>query len=100
MSLELIVKPQARLDILDSFDWYEEQREGLGARFLIKVEKGLDAIRDHPTGYQIIDKKVSARRNLLRPFPFMIVYTIEKDRIVVYAVVHAKRHHRVWKRRF
>ena len=30
MNYKLIIRPEARVDLLDAFQWYQEQREGLG----------------------------------------------------------------------
>lgn len=38
MKYNLIVKPQAELDLLECTQWYESQNPGLGNRFIDAVE--------------------------------------------------------------
>jgi len=33
MDYEIIIRPEARVDLLDAFNWYQEQRPGLGFDF-------------------------------------------------------------------
>ena len=39
------------------------------------------------------------RRVLTRRFPYRVFFIVRPDAIVVFAVVHAARHDRVWKHR-
>ena len=44
MNYNLIVKPEAELDILRTAQWYEKKQQDLGLRFLDEVEEKLDWI--------------------------------------------------------
>lgn len=35
----MIIRPEAEADLADAQDWYEQQRQGLGAEFLLCVEE-------------------------------------------------------------
>ncbi len=39
MDYELIIRPEARMDLLDTFQWYQEQRSGLGFDFKLCVDE-------------------------------------------------------------
>jgi len=39
------------------------------------------------------------RRALVRRFPYEILYEIENDEIIIYAIYHCARDPEVWKRR-
>ena len=41
----------------------------------------------------------NVRRILTRRFPYKVFFFIEADQVEVIAVVHAKRHPRVWQKR-
>jgi hypothetical protein len=43
LSLRLIVRPDAEADIAAGYDWYEEQREGLGREFVAEVSSTIAA---------------------------------------------------------
>jgi len=38
MDYELLVRPEARVDLLDAFQWYQERRAGLGLDFKLCVD--------------------------------------------------------------
>ena len=97
MSLGLLLRPEARADLQDGYDWYEEQRPGLGEEFLREVRSVLDRVRDHPTLYQRIHHEV--RRALPRRFPYGIFYLVEPNRIVVLAITHQSRDPEIWRQR-
>lgn len=70
------------LDI--AFEWYEEQRRGLGFDFLDCVEAAIELIQQMPKLYAKHHEHF--RRALVRRFPFSIFYTIEEKEIVVHAI--------------
>ena len=72
----------------EAFDWYENKRSGLGTEFLDEVEMYYDRITQNPKHYQ---SHRNQRVAVLHRFPYKIVYEIENETIVVYAVYHDKR---------
>lgn len=48
MDYELIVRPEAKADLLDTFHWYQEQRQGLGHDFKLCVEEVISKIQRNP----------------------------------------------------
>jgi len=96
-NVEILIRPEAEHDIEQSFNWYEDQSDGLGKEFLRSVEAALSTIKKTPTAFQIIHNKI--RRVLLRRFPHAFFYFVRENRIVVIACLHHKRRPRIWKRR-
>lgn len=47
-----VLLPAAKRDIKKAYEWYEEQRPGLGDQFLKRVEDCLRAIRRSPKAFQ------------------------------------------------
>jgi hypothetical protein len=45
MPVELVIAPEAGLDIAEAYLWYESRRAGLGEEFLGSVEACLESIR-------------------------------------------------------
>lgn len=82
----LIFKEEARADIVNAFSWYEEQSEGLGHTFLRALESVYDILLKHPLIYQKVYKDF--RQAIVKKFPFVVLYAIEKDTIVVLRVFH------------
>ena len=88
MKYTLIVKAEALQDMTEAFSWYENKRAGLGTEFLDEVDKCFDRIVQTPGHYQSHrDQRVA----VLHRFPYKIVYEIEGETVVVYAVYHDKR---------
>jgi len=75
-----------------AYDWYEEQQTGLGDRFLNELEECYDKIESMPEIYAKI--KSNFRQIILPVFPYVIVFEILKNDIVVYAVFHTSRNPR------
>jgi plasmid stabilization system protein ParE len=72
--LPLVIRQEAEEELSKSFNWYEDQRQGLGDDFLLRIEAALDSIRNAPEINAPIYKTV--RRKLIRHFPYGIFYVI------------------------
>ena len=75
---------RAKDDLHIAFEWYGEQRRGLGLEFLDCVEAAIETIQQMPKLYA--KHHDHFRRALVRRFPFSIFYTIEEKEIVVHAI--------------
>jgi plasmid stabilization system protein ParE len=89
--------PDARRDFDESFDWYAKRSVLAAIRFASAIEAALDAIAAAPLRFPLLDR--IHRESPVARFPFRIVYRIVADRIVVVAVVHAKRRPGYWRDR-
>ena len=49
----IIVEPEAEADISEAFNWYEDQREGLGKDFMLCLEAAFTAARDRPGKFSL-----------------------------------------------
>lgn len=93
----LISEPLADLDVEAAFEWYENERPGLGLEFLDELRAAYSRIADGPLKYQHLRSGV--RRALLKRFPYAVYFAIEGDIAVVVAVLHASRDPAEWQRR-
>jgi len=67
----------------------ENKRQGLGYDFLLQVDAGLRFIERNP---EICPPEYrGTRKHLIKRFPYKIIYLVEKERIIVLAVIHGKR---------
>ena len=82
---------KASIEILDSWVWYEEQRDGLGDLFKDEVHAKIKFILRHPELYAITGKY---RQAPLDTFPFLILYQIREtqSRILIVSIFHTSRH--------
>jgi plasmid stabilization system protein ParE len=93
----MIIRPEAEADLVNARDWYERQRAGLGAAFLLCVEEVLERIGRTPEMYTAVYRDV--RRALTRRFPYAVYYRIAGHEVVVLGILHARRDPREWQSR-
>lgn len=89
MSLPIVFRRIARLELDKSIAWYDAQQRGLGLEFASEIENLIKRISDSPQQFRRIRNEI--RRAVLTRFPYTIQYITEKDRIVVLAIFHVKR---------
>lgn len=99
MSYRLVVRPKVDDDLWEAEAWYEQQQVGLGQRFLRVVRETIASLPDNPFIYPVRDQRSQVRWAYPHRFPYLIIFRVIRDTVVVYAVVHATRHDRHWKRR-
>ena len=97
MDYVLLLRSEARVDLLDAFHWYQNQQEGLGHDFKSCVNDAFLQLEKHPKFY----KKVHAdiRRVIIKKFPFGIFYVVKDNEVTILAVLHARRNPIKWKSR-
>ena len=96
MIYRLEVRHEASAEFIEGYLWYEGQREGLGEEFHDEVQEYFDMLRKRPTGsakWRGPFKKINLKR-----FPFIIVYRVVKDSIIIYSVFHSSRNPSRWGR--
>ena len=89
--------PAARQELAEAIAYYNGEKEGLGARFLLEVRRALGQIRAMPNAWAKVSPR--ARRYRLRRFPYGIVYRPGKDSTVILAIMHLSRRPGYWKDR-
>jgi plasmid stabilization system protein ParE len=85
----MIIRPEAEADLVYARDWYERQREGLGAAFLLCVDEVLERIGRTPEMYTAVYRDV--RRALTRRFPYAVYYRLVGREVVVLGILHTRR---------
>lgn len=95
MNLELLVRGRAKADIRRAAKWYEQQKEGLGERFVAEVDAALERIETNPEQYQIVHRNI--RHAITRDFPYGVFYRIRGNKISLFAVIHLQRDDVHWK---
>ena len=97
MKYRVIIRPETEIDLKDAFSWYEDKRKGLGYDFLLQVDAGLRFIERNPKIFP--DEYKETRKHLIKRFPYKIIYLVEKEKIIVLAVIHGKRSPNLIKKR-
>ncbi len=86
---------EARLDVLNALDYYEEQQKALAVDFYNELIATEEAIRDMPDFWHLVGKKY--RRKHLKRYPYSIVYLTRPDQILIVAVAHSSRKPNYWR---
>ena len=97
MSLPVIIRPDAQVDLLNARDWYDRQRPGLGDVFEEAVEAFLDLIKVLPQLYAVTLRDV--RQGKVKKFPYVVYYRVLANHIEVIAVLHGGRNPQAWQER-
>ena len=92
MRHHIVLTPFAHKEEQKAYNWYEEQRVGLGNELLNELENAYYKISSNPHHYGFIDDKKQLRDFLVHRFPYLIVYRINGNTVEVIAVHHAKKH--------
>jgi plasmid stabilization system protein ParE len=97
MNYVLTFQAEARDELEEAYNWYEDQEAKLGEDFLDRVDHVLDRIEQRPESYMVLFQDF--RRAVISRFPYVIYYRIVSSRVIVIAVVHGKRDPRTWQSR-
>ena len=92
MTLPVLIRRAAELDLQRVEDWYEGQRPSLGGEFRDAVDAVIARISANPLAYP--ERYRGARRALLRRFPYVLWYRVSETLVIVLACVHGKRNPR------
>ena len=88
--MKAIVLPVAQQELDQTIEFYEEQLTGLGDLFRNEIYEAIDFICLYPEGHQFITKHT--RKCPIRKFPYLILYGIVDNTIIISAIAHQHRH--------
>lgn len=88
---------EAKIELIETAEYYEEQVVGLGDDFIDEVEKVLDVIEQYPLSATNISD--TERRFLVSRFPYGIIYSVAEELITIFAVMDLRRKPGYWKSR-
>ena len=97
MTRRLVFRPEVEAELAEAVDWYEAHGRGLGADFLRALDAAIAVVQRHPTLYPTVFG--TARRAVLRRFPYSVVYVVDDEEIVIAACIHGRRDPRRWQTR-
>ena len=97
MALTYRLHSLAKKELTETIDWYENERKGRGAKFLIAYLKTLKIILANPLAFPIDFDEV--RKIYILKFPFTIYYEVFGNEVFIYSIFHHKRDPEAWKDR-
>lgn len=84
MTYVLEIKDEANLEIIEAYLYYKEKRLRLGEEFLEHLDIYFKRITTYPQHFP--KKRKPYREAFLKRFPFLIIYEIRAEKIIVYSV--------------
>lgn len=82
------------MEIREAAAYYGLESAALRERFLLAVEEALQQVVTHPEAAAVV--RGSVRRQLLRRFPYALLYAIRGNEVRILAVMHQKRRPYYW----
>jgi toxin ParE1/3/4 len=92
-----VFHPEAADEFAEAVRFYKMRGPNLGRRFSRELRTTIKKIVETPERSRVFDEDV--RRSLLRVFPYLVLYTIEAEFILIIAIMHGKREPGYWKHR-
>jgi len=89
MGYNVWLQDEAILEMDNAFEWYEDQREGLGDELIEEIESCYEYLRINPQRYSYINPLY--RRIKTNRFPYILVYEIEGNDVIIISIRHIKR---------
>lgn len=81
----------------EAIEWYELQMKGLGKRFRKSVLDQIKKMKRNPKWFPIEDDDIY--KAYIPKFPYKIIFTVEDETIVIWAVAHMHRKPWYWQSR-
>jgi plasmid stabilization system protein ParE len=97
VSLPVILRHEAEVDVQEARDQLEAVRVGLGNQVLSRVREVLARIEKMPELHGKVWQDVGAAR--LKQFRYIVYFIVLADRVEVLAVLHGARDPSSWKSR-
>jgi plasmid stabilization system protein ParE len=97
VSLPVILRHEAEVDVQEARDQLEAVRVGLGSQILARVREVLARIEKMPELHGKVWQDVRAAR--LKQFRYIVYFIVLADRVEVLAVLHGARDPSSWQSR-
>jgi hypothetical protein len=102
MSKPIRFAREAREEVVEAGRWYERQRRGLRAEFLVSLDEAVERLArlsPYLTPIRGVEPALGVKRVYMQRFPFALVFMELPDRIRILAVAHNKRKPFYWRDR-
>ncbi len=92
--MKVIFSKYALLEMEDAVRFYNRELEGLGIRFKKDIKKAIKRIVNYPQAWSV--ERGDIRKYILHKFPYKLLYSLEKDHVLIIAVAHLHRNPEYW----
>lgn len=84
----------AKSELQDAIAFYESELPGLGKQFKEEVRQLITRIVAYPRAWSV--ERGEVRKFLLHKFPYKVLYSVEKDHIIIISIAHQHRKPNYW----
>ena len=91
-AFKIVVQNIVKQDVKSTCTWYDDQKKGLGKRFVVDMKQTLIAIERNPTSFAIRHKSFRLANFSIFPYAAHFFIDEESHTIFIFAVLHTKRH--------
>ena len=99
MTYSVQLSDEAIQDYDEAVAWYEQQKAGLGFDFSYYLALTIEQIETFPAAHPLLYN--NRRVAVMRKFPYKVffLFTETQPNIMVFAILHDKRHPDFWRNR-
>ncbi len=97
MTRRFTIQPEAANEAHEAFNWYEDQQLGLGGEFYRELSRCLEFVIENPLLARVAYRGLRKRK--LDRFPYLVVYQIMSNELIVVSVFHGSRNPATLKKR-
>ena len=90
--MKILIHPSAAQELLDAVNFYDYHSPGLGLAFNKEFLEAVDFIQLFPNSWQKVGP--NTRKCILKKFPYLILYIIDGEQLLISAIAHQHRHPR------
>jgi len=87
--MKIHILDQAEDDLVDGYNFYENQAKGVGTYFLDSLYSDIESLILYAGIHRVRHKEY--RRMLSKRFPFAIYYTLSRDEVRIHAVIDCRK---------
>jgi len=84
MAYSFEIKEEANFEIIEAYQYYHTKQEGLGEQFLSHLDLYFQRIAKNPKHFP--EKRKPYREAFVKRFPFLIIYEIIEEQVIIYSV--------------
>ena len=86
---QLSYRPEVEDDLVDATLWYDEKNFGLGGEFIAEYLVAIHRIHDNPLLFAVAANGLRPCR--IRRFSYIVHFTVDRNDILVIAVMNSSR---------
>ena len=96
-SYKAIIQSEAQKDLDSAYQYFEEQKPGLGFLFLETIASCVEVLEENPFLFQKVYGEL--RRAVILRFGFNIIFKVAGTNVYILALIHGSRNPEKWEER-